>query len=153
MNKFALTFIGLLVAFPALAQETPAAPAAPATVPEKVAPVATGGTNRISDALAKLPPEKAQMFDEVMRRNIDANRATQNKLRTVYIDLRKNFTADTFNKADFLARSAEARELQNALRESLDKDLAEVIDKFSKEEREIIFSALPSRYTRDMEDK
>lgn len=130
----------LFVASPAISQDAPT-------------PAASKNVERINEALAKLPPEKAQMFDEIMRRNTEVNRSKQLQLRSIYTDLRKNFSGDPFNKEAFLAKSTEARDLQSSIRASLDTDLAEIASKLTQEERMIIFGALPTRYTRDMEEK
>jgi len=128
----------------ATAPIAPTDPNAPATPPK---------TNKINDALSKLSPAKAQLFDTVMRKNIDANRSKQQQLRGLYLDIRNNFISPTFNKEDFLVKSKQARDLQNELRASLDSDLAEIASQYTQEERQIIFNALPARYTRDMIEK
>ena len=53
------------------------------------------------------------------------------------------------NKEEFIAQSLKARELQVILRANLDKDLADIASKFTQDERQIIFNALPARYTRE----
>ncbi len=117
-----------------------AAAAASATSPSQ---------SRINEALAKIPHEKAVIFDNTMRKNQENNREKQQELRSLYTDIRNNFVGVTFNKEEFIAQSLKARELQVILRANLDKDLADIASKFTQDERQIIFNALPARYTRE----
>jgi uncharacterized membrane protein len=161
-NTTAPTPVGIA---PAPAVSTPA-PATPSTQPDAAATteqtenataedsslaasVNSPSQSRINEALSKIPPEKARIFDNVMRKNQETNREKQQALRSLYTDIRNNFVGPSFNKEEFLAKSAQARELQSTLRTNLDKDLAEIASQLNQDERQIIFNALPARYTRE----
>lgn len=116
---------------------------------EEAAEPQTPGQSKINEALAQIPYEKAQIFDKIMRKNVETNRDKRILLRSLYTDIRDNFVGPTFDKEAFLKKSEEARKLQEEIRANLDRDLAEIANQFNQEERQIIFNALPARYTRE----
>ena len=133
---------------PANALPTGAVPAenATATSTEQTPP---SNDSKIQAALAQLTPESAALFETAMRKNLEKTKAKQQEVRSIYVNIRSNFVGPAFNKELFLQESARARELQSEIRMSLDQDLAEVASKLPQAERQLIFNALPSRYTKD----
>ena len=156
---------GPIVKVPGLEPEVPKLELTPADIAAREAALkaveesaddtvnATARQTRINEALSSLPPEKAKLFESVMRKNVETNREKQMQLRATYVEIRNNFIGAAFNKEDFLAKNAMARQLQAELRQSMDNDLAEIASQMDQTERQTIFNALPTRYTRDLENK
>lgn len=139
-------------ATPATSAPAPAVDAtAAAAEPEKTAQEVAN--SKMQEAISKLPIEKAKLFDNTLRGNLEKNKMKQKTLREYNAAIRENFIGGQFNKAELLAKSEAARNLQTEIRASLDADLATIAEGFTQEERQLIFNALPARYTRDLTAK
>jgi len=93
---------------------------------------------RMDDVLAQLPPDKAQIFRDTMKQVREKNRETYEKVHAAQDELKGILTADKFDKAAYLAKSAEIDKLYDQIRGTRRDAIVSVAGQFSASERKII---------------
>lgn len=91
-----------------------------------------------AEMLAKLPEEKRKMYEESMSKVKGNSKTTWENIKKLKEEQKAILTADKFNKSAYLEKSEEIKDLFNEKAEAKSAAIAELAEKFTKEEREVL---------------
>lgn len=97
---------------------------------------------RLEEAVSKLPEQKRQLFTDTVNGLKEANKDTQERVRTLHEEIRGILEAETFDKDQFVSKSEEMQSLKDKLQKARTETVASVADKFTPDERKLLMRAL-----------
>jgi uncharacterized membrane protein len=107
------------------------------------------GKQRFEQALSSLPQEKAALVRETMEKSKEKNVALKEESAKIHEEVRAISTADTFDRAAFLAKRERLRAIRNEMGTAWDQAMADVAEKLTAEERRALAAAMPKRHHND----
>lgn len=93
---------------------------------------------RQQEVLNQLPPEKAKLFKETMGKTREGNQTIYEQIKQQQDALAALLTAEKFDKAAYLAKTAEIDKLYAQMRANTTQAFVSVASQFSVEERKVL---------------
>jgi transcription termination factor NusB len=98
-----------------------------------------------------LPIEKAKLYNEIMQKAIESNKDLRAQIHKAHDEADAIMTAEKFDKAAFLAKSAELDGLYAKQRAVMNDAFVSIMEKFSQEDRKTLIKARNERRHRNQQ--